>query len=129
MGETRWQIFFNPEEAQSIFFLVGLSNRWLAREVNALLITYGIGSFRNTVLTLKFASSAQRTFNEVSRSELKIEKDNSKTAWDWAQNRPNTPAYRLELFRYILLTGKEYSGPRPKNLPNYAPDSSSEEED
>ena len=79
VGKTRWQIFFNTEEAQSIFFLVGLSNRWLAREVNALLITYGVGSFRNTVLILRFASSAQRIFTEVSRSELRIEKDNSKT--------------------------------------------------
>ena len=127
-GKSRWQIFFNPEEAQSIFFLVGLSNRWLAREVDALLIQYGGGSFRNTVLILKFASSALRTYFEVSRAELNTQKVSAKTAWDWAQNRPNTPVYQLELLRYILLTGKQYTGPRPQNLPNYAPESSDEED-
>ena len=128
-GKPRWQSFFNPEEAQSIFFLIGLRNRWLAREVYALLLTYGFESFRNTVLVLKFASSAFRTYTEVSRAEPNNQKVSAKSAWDWAQNRPNTPVYQLELWRYTLLTGSQYTGPRPQNLPNYAPDSSSDEED
>ena len=128
-GEARWHIFFDPEEAQSIFFLVGLKNRWLAREAYALLQIYGEGTFCDTLRLVRFASSALRTYTDVSRPGPTTYKYRTKSAWDWAQNRPNTPVYQLELWRYILLTGKSYSGPKPQDLPNYAPDYSSDEED
>ena len=128
--EFRWQTFFNPQEARNIFFLVGLKNRWLAREVYALLLHFGTDcEFENTLIYLKAASSAAQTCRQYSRPGPSTNIRRERTTWDWAQNRPNTPVYQIELWRYNLLTGKAYTGPTPTNLPCFAPDYSSDEED
>ena len=121
-GESRWDYFYSPIRARAIFFLVGLRNRWYAREVYALSLS-GFGSSLKSILSLcRRVSRAIVTLKTAQRSGSFTTQRTRKSVWDWAQYRPNVPVYHLELLRYQLLTGSSYPGPFPENLPAFPPD-------
>ena len=120
-GEDRWNYFFNPHQAKAIFFLVGLRNRWLAREVYAVISQLQNWSFKDLLIFCEDISHALIVTRKAHHIDRQINWQSKRSVWDWAQNRPNTPVYHLELLRYQLLTGNSYQGPFPPNLPTFGP--------
>ena len=111
-GEYNWSCFKNPESAKAIFLLVGLRDRWFAREVFALCSYYTVAHF-DTVLLLckKVAGIIHVTQQARLRGSISGFRKTSRGVWNWMQDKPGIFPYRLELLRYQLLHGKTYEGP------------------
>ena len=121
-GEDRWQYFTNPVQAKAIFFLVGLRNRWLAREVYAWSILWQTCNLPDILSFCRSASCALVILHSAQRSGSFTTRTTKQGLWKWAQYRPNTSVYHLELLRYQLLTGKSFHGNFPQELPTFDSD-------
>ena len=123
--DYNWSCFRNIASAKAIFFLVGLRNRWLAREVYAICCHYGpyepthdiysVIRLCNKVLGLIHLVQQAKL---ISRGRLTTYR-RSTGIWNWMQYTPGNFPQKLEKLRYILVNGKEYVGqnPPPQKFP------------
>ena len=125
--QGKWNYFIFPQQAQGLFFLVGLRNRWFAREVFAACQHWQFFNLADVVLACRDLSRKIALLQSAQRSGSLTTSRSKHGIWGWAQYRPNSPVYQLELLRYQLLTGLSYQGNFPNNLPAFPPDFSDHE--